>query len=249
LRFNEHIDADGPTVFVHACKMGLEGIVSKRKTSTYRSGRSPDWIKSKNPACEAVRREAEEDWGQTERNVTEEVLSEQADLVDVFYADFIRPLGNLVVLFAQAEAAWLELVADLTGCTEKEAGKFLQEADKVKQEILPRVYTSCIEAGARQELCDSIESFFNDRERRNRLMHDEWYVSLVDQPPQAMAMTRGLPRKKGAGLVYGDPTPEDVWDIAKRFREYRQVFSHASYALRKHRGLTSESELPSDDRS
>jgi hypothetical protein len=35
----------------------------QRKTSTYRSGRSPDWLKSKNPACEAVRREAEEDWG------------------------------------------------------------------------------------------------------------------------------------------------------------------------------------------
>ena len=63
LRFNEHIEADGPTVFAHACKMGLEGIVSKRKTSTYRSGRSPDWLKSKNPACEAVRREEEEDWG------------------------------------------------------------------------------------------------------------------------------------------------------------------------------------------
>ena len=63
LRLNEHIEADGPTVFAHACKMGLEGIVSKRKTSPYRSGRSPDWIKSKNPACEAVRREAEEDWG------------------------------------------------------------------------------------------------------------------------------------------------------------------------------------------
>ena len=63
LRLNEHIEADGPTVFAHACKMGLEGIVSKRKASTYRSGRSPDWLKSKNPACEAVRREAEEDWG------------------------------------------------------------------------------------------------------------------------------------------------------------------------------------------
>jgi hypothetical protein len=36
-----------------------EGIVSKRN-----SGRSPDWIKSKNPACEAVRREAEKDWRQ-----------------------------------------------------------------------------------------------------------------------------------------------------------------------------------------
>jgi hypothetical protein len=56
-------EADGPTVFAHACKMGLEGIVSKRKGSTYHSGRSPDWLKSKNPACEAVRREAEEDWG------------------------------------------------------------------------------------------------------------------------------------------------------------------------------------------
>ena len=63
LRLNEHIEADGATVFAHACKMGLEGIVSKRKSSPYRSGRSPDWVKSKNRACEAVRREAEEDWG------------------------------------------------------------------------------------------------------------------------------------------------------------------------------------------
>jgi bifunctional non-homologous end joining protein LigD len=62
VRMNEHIEADGPTVFAYACKMGLEGIVSKRKDSTYRSGRSPDWLKSKNPACEAVRREEEEDW-------------------------------------------------------------------------------------------------------------------------------------------------------------------------------------------
>jgi len=60
LRFNEHIEGDGPTVFAHACKMGLEGIVSKRKHSTYRSGRSPDWLKMKNPDAPAVKREAEE---------------------------------------------------------------------------------------------------------------------------------------------------------------------------------------------
>jgi ATP-dependent DNA ligase len=41
----------------------LENLISKRKDSSYRSGRSPDWLKMKNPACEAVRREAEEDWG------------------------------------------------------------------------------------------------------------------------------------------------------------------------------------------
>jgi len=59
---NEHIEGDGPTVFAHACKMGLEGSVSKRKDSAYRSGRSPDWLKKKNPYAPAVKREAEEDW-------------------------------------------------------------------------------------------------------------------------------------------------------------------------------------------
>jgi bifunctional non-homologous end joining protein LigD len=49
LRFNEHMEGDGPTVFAHTCKMGLEGIVSKRKDSFYRSGRLPDWLKMKNP--------------------------------------------------------------------------------------------------------------------------------------------------------------------------------------------------------
>jgi hypothetical protein len=48
LKFNENIEADGPTVLAHACKIGLEGIVSKRKGSAYRSGRSPDWLKMKN---------------------------------------------------------------------------------------------------------------------------------------------------------------------------------------------------------
>jgi bifunctional non-homologous end joining protein LigD len=63
LRLNEHIEhEDGETVFRHACKLGLEGIVSKRKDSPYRSGRSPDWLKMKNPACAAVKREEEEDW-------------------------------------------------------------------------------------------------------------------------------------------------------------------------------------------
>jgi ATP-dependent DNA ligase len=52
---------DGPLVLAHACKLGLEGIVSKRRDSLYRSG-APHWIKSENPACAAVKREAEEDW-------------------------------------------------------------------------------------------------------------------------------------------------------------------------------------------
>jgi len=62
IQFNEHIDHDGAAVFEHACRLGLEGIVSKRIDSPYRSGPSKVWLKSKNPQCEAVRREREEDW-------------------------------------------------------------------------------------------------------------------------------------------------------------------------------------------
>jgi hypothetical protein len=48
-----------------ACALGCEGIVSKRLGSRYRPGptKCPDWVKVKNPAAPAVRREAEEDWG------------------------------------------------------------------------------------------------------------------------------------------------------------------------------------------
>jgi len=64
VRLNEHPEhPEGAVVFQHACKMGLEGIVSKGLGSRYRSGRSPDWLKFKNPSAPAVKREAEEDWG------------------------------------------------------------------------------------------------------------------------------------------------------------------------------------------
>jgi hypothetical protein len=55
VRFNDHLQYDnGEIVFRHACKMGLEGIVSKRKDSPYRSGRSSDWLKMKNPGRNKV---------------------------------------------------------------------------------------------------------------------------------------------------------------------------------------------------
>jgi bifunctional non-homologous end joining protein LigD len=63
VQLNEHLEAEGPLVFDHACRMGLEGIVSKRKGSTYRSGRSQHWVKAKNSNSPAVRRLVEEDWG------------------------------------------------------------------------------------------------------------------------------------------------------------------------------------------
>jgi bifunctional non-homologous end joining protein LigD len=62
IALNEHIEADGATVFEHARRMGLEGIVSKRLDAPYRSGRSGDWIKTKNPDSPAAKRFQEGRW-------------------------------------------------------------------------------------------------------------------------------------------------------------------------------------------
>jgi len=59
---NEHVAEDGPTVFEHACRLGAEGIVSKKVDGTYRSGPCPVWIKVRNPASVAVQRERSEVW-------------------------------------------------------------------------------------------------------------------------------------------------------------------------------------------
>jgi bifunctional non-homologous end joining protein LigD len=63
LVLNAHYEEDGAIVFREACRLGCEGIVSKRLGSIYRRGRSPLWVKVKNPNAPAVTREREEDWG------------------------------------------------------------------------------------------------------------------------------------------------------------------------------------------
>lgn len=56
IAFNEHLDSDGAAIFKHACKLGLEGIVSKRRDMRYRSGRSKSWLKIKSPKSPAMLR-------------------------------------------------------------------------------------------------------------------------------------------------------------------------------------------------
>jgi ATP-dependent DNA ligase len=60
LQYSEHMDGpDGPAMFAHACRMGLEGIVSKRRDKAYRSGRCATWLKVLNPAYQRNVRQAE----------------------------------------------------------------------------------------------------------------------------------------------------------------------------------------------
>ncbi len=59
---NEHIAENGPTVFDHACRLGAEGIVSKKVDGAYQSGPCRVWIQGRNPASIAVQRERSEIW-------------------------------------------------------------------------------------------------------------------------------------------------------------------------------------------
>ena len=62
IKFCDHIEGDAREIFEQACKLGYEGIVSKRAGSPYKSGRSIDWLKIKNPDSAAVAREREIEW-------------------------------------------------------------------------------------------------------------------------------------------------------------------------------------------
>ena len=45
VQFSESFEVDGPEMFEHACKVGLEGVVSKVRDSRYTSGRGNEWVK------------------------------------------------------------------------------------------------------------------------------------------------------------------------------------------------------------
>jgi bifunctional non-homologous end joining protein LigD len=47
VRFSDHVRGQGPQFFANAKRMGLEGVVSKRRNAPYRPGRTTDWLKTK----------------------------------------------------------------------------------------------------------------------------------------------------------------------------------------------------------
>jgi ATP-dependent DNA ligase len=56
IQYVEHTEGDGGEMFKAVCKIGLEGIVSKKLDAPYRSGPSRTWIKVKNPKAPAATR-------------------------------------------------------------------------------------------------------------------------------------------------------------------------------------------------
>lgn len=185
-------------------------------------------------ARSAVRRESSGGGGAiapTERTIEEtmkEAAAEPADLVDDFYRPFVRALGNLVITFAQAEAALLEMVAAHLQ-NELDAVALLKKPD-AKDRVLALVEQLLLDTSLIDELRQAVSDFWAAKETRNRIIHDEWFPLFEDAGGVA---TRGFTRKKQPEEVLIEQEVTGVWDLARKFREFENVFSHTAYVINR----------------
>jgi hypothetical protein len=154
------------------------------------------------------------------------------DIVDSFYRDLVQPLGNLVILFAQAEASLVDLVVALDGNIDQREAQRMLKADSAKQQVLALARMSGLVDFELKELLNGIDKYWADKDSRNRYIHDEWFVVLRDGGVPA---TRGLPIKKGSTLVWDQPGPDEVWKLARHFHDHHSLFSYAAYRIRRDR--------------
>jgi hypothetical protein len=157
--------------------------------------------------------------------------NERPDEVDKFYRPFLRPLGNMVITFARAEAALTELVAGLADCDERSAAMIAGgDRDKIRQ-LAKESGFEYFDLEELKELQESLEHFWNAMDERHRLVHDEWWVGHDDEEGVVVG-TRGFPRKKGSKIAWDNPTVDQIWELASKFRYYRLVFSDFARRLR-----------------
>jgi hypothetical protein len=157
------------------------------------------------------------------------------DLVDSFYRRLIQPLGNLVILFALAEASLLDLISALKDVDERQAQGVLNAKD-AKRKVIGLVKSSGLKDFQLAELLDGIDRFWWDKASRNRYIHDEWFPLLDGSGKPA---TRGLP--EDSDIVWSAPSAEDIWALAKSFRDHEHLFSRTAYIIRRARAARAPS--------
>jgi len=128
------------------------------------------------------------------RRRTARTLAEagEREPVEVGLVPLVRPLGNLVILFAWAEAALLELATELKGVREDDAHKLLKAKDHLKQ-MQSLHQRSGLSGYMLDELTEHLDNYQADRDERSHLMHDEWYVGRPTNRSDASEADHPLP--------------------------------------------------------
>lgn len=152
------------------------------------------------------------------------------DVVDTFYLQFVRPLGNLVIIYAQAEWSLIELISECEKTGERAALEILK-GPAAKKVTLDLVSRSGLEGYDLEDSLNHVSEFWISKDMRNRYIHDEWFPNILSS--EATVTTRGIPPKKGSDVIWDDPTPQNVWALAVRFREHKSAFSYGAYKIRQ----------------
>jgi len=149
---------------------------------------------------------------------------EQPDLVDEDFRPFVRALGNMVITFALCEAELLNLVATVVG-DEFQAVAILKAGD-AKDQVIALLNARQPPISDLVELITGVEDFWRDRQTRNRVMHDYWFMR---EP--GIYRTRGITRTRQPKVIFEARSVEEIWDLVRRFQAYDHLFSHRAWAI------------------
>ena len=134
LRYVEHFTSGGDAVLKSACRMSLEGIVSKRLDAPYRSGRSDDWTKAK---CRAGHEVVIGGWSTTAGNF-------RSLLVGVHRGDHLIYVGRVGTGYSAPKVKQLmprlkEMAAKTSPFTGKGAPRAEQGVHWLKPELVAEI--------------------------------------------------------------------------------------------------------------
>lgn len=170
------------------------------------------------------------------------------DLVDVFRAPLVRPLGNLVILAGMLENSLRELAAEFCGGSEVDAAKIMKKkGDKAHSWLRDEVMAAKkkLPKPTRVELLGRRKAPSDERvvgaferlervlKKRARFVHDEWSVYAWPRRGVTLGL-RGVPRKDPR-IVHDAANLEDVWLLAYEVRELNQIFGDVATTLRDQR--------------
>ena len=206
LRFSEHFVEPGAAMLRHACRIGLEGVVSKRRDAPYRSGRGRSWIKSK--------------------------CTQRQELVIAGYVPSTAPGRNLrsLVMGYYEDGALKPAGRVGTGFTQRSATALKAKLDRLKAKASPFTGAAARERGivwVEPELVAEIEfrawtasktlrhaSFLSLREDKPAgQVHGEWPAAEKgrERPAKAAAKRKGSPRRTATTTVTLSNPDKPLW--------------------------------------